>query len=871
MAQERFSQTMSLPSYSANPVSSRAGLISNDLSNLALTGGFIAEGVGEMVKAGTVSDIESSIKANIEEYQKQSPTFIAQTNLDLKNLQDKAVDPTTKEVELPGILKSINDKTNFLQTAKDQRKINEYEFSSRINQLTRDAVAKNPAFTREILSKAQQTLELNNIQQTIKMDTALYESVGKTQEEERKNLRELGEKFFIMAPKVRGEDGQEYLDYSALDTEVRKAMNDQRIANNAEMLAKTQKNVSEVELQELVNNNVHWSVVNNTYRNSLSQFNTLMKDPSMPLDKKLTTIDLLANQQKLEFSTKFGKFYNKPEIKEAADFLNKQIDGLVTALKNDTSGKNFAEILETNSKITTKLSELELRNAGIDPVYTKTLSDLAPYLNKFNLEKKLEEDLVRYGDITVSGILKKMESSSASTKEQNTINNIFQPGSIILQNGQKLSINGGYLNSSANSISKGDATVVPVFKQSIDNYISYINFDSDYLSNRDRQVQQKKQFGAMEEMFKQIGDPKFKEAAKYMDQYQSAQLLKGVDEYNRVIYNNFMKYRAENPNEKVRISQNWDGSLIATGGSEEFNTNYVGRINTALKAYATLQGKNPNEVSNEFYSRYYQDIFTKNVSELSMKVKPVEEGNIDLKNRPVVRNADGTISTVRSMSVGIGGKEVLIPTVSDDGRIMTENEAIKQYLDTGRHLGKFRTVEEANTFAKQLHNEQDKMYSPGNTLSKFSSTPGGGANKKADMINTAFVPKIISEANAGEVDQILTKLIDKESRGLHINPTTRQLVESPKGAKGITQVMPATGIDPGFGVRPLQNQSEAEYKRFSRDYFVAMLREFNGDAAKALAAYNWGPDKVKSTVKKHGESWFTKLPPETKDYVASIL
>ncbi len=223
MAQERFSQTMSLPSYSANPVSSRAGLISNDLSNLALTGGFIAEGVGEMVKAGTVSDIESSIKANIEEYQKQSPTFISQTNLDLKNLQDKAVDPTTKDVELPGILKSINDKTNFLQTAKDQRRINEYEFSSRINQLTRDAVAKNPAFTREILSRAQQTLELNNIQQTIRMDTALYESVRKTQEEERKNLRELGEKFFIMAPKVRGEDGQEYLDYSALDTEVRKA------------------------------------------------------------------------------------------------------------------------------------------------------------------------------------------------------------------------------------------------------------------------------------------------------------------------------------------------------------------------------------------------------------------------------------------------------------------------------------------------------------------------------------------------------------------------------------------------------------------------------------------------------------------------
>lgn len=871
MAQERFSQTMSIPSYAANPVVDKSGLISNDISNLAGTLGFATEIAGDLMKSSAVSGIEEAIKTNIEDYQKQSPTYIAQTNLDVKSMQDKLNDPTLKESEIPGIVKSINDKVNFLQTAKDQRKINEYEFTSRINQVTREALAKNPAFSKEILSKAQQTLDLNNIQQTIKLDTALYESQRKSIEEERKNLRELGEKFFIMPPKIKDADGNEYLDYGALDREVRKAMEDERIAKNAERLVSTTKNLNEAQLQEIVNNNIHWSVVNSSYRNGLSQFNTLMKDPNLPLDKKVATLDLLANQMKLEFSTKFGKFYNKPEIKEAADFYTKQIDGLVTALKNDTTGKNYAEILETNSKINTKLSELELRNMGIDPVYTKTLSDLAPYLNKFNLNPKLENDLINYGNLTVTGILQKMQKGQANPKEQGTVENVFQKGSIVLQNGEKLSINGGYLNSATTSISKGDATVVPVFKQSLDNYIGYINFDSDYLTTKDRTVQQKKQFIAMEEMFKQIGDPKFKDAAKYIDQYQSSQLLKGVDEYNRVIYNNFMKYRVEHPNEKVRISQNWDGTLIATGGSEEFNTNYIGRINTALKAYSTLQGKNPNEVSNEFYTKYYQDIFTKNVSELSMKVKPVEEGNIDLKNRPVVKNADGTISTVRSMSINIGGKEILIPTVSDDGKIMTENEAIKQYLDTGRHLGKFRTAEEATTFAKQLHNEQDKMYSPGNTLNNFSSTPGGGADKKVGSQKTSYIPKIISEANAGEIDNILVKLAKQESGGLHINPTTRQLIESPKGAKGVTQVMPATGVDPGYGVQPLKDQSEGEYKRFSRDYFVAMLKEFNGDVGKALAAYNYGPVNVKSLVKKHGDNWYTKLPTETKDYVASIL
>lgn len=85
-------------------------------------------------------------------------------------------------------------------------------------------------------------------------------------------------------------------------------------------------------------------------------------------------------------------------------------------------------------------------------------------------------------------------------------------------------------------------------------------------------------------------------------------------------------------------------------------------------------------------------------------------GNIDLTNRPKVRNSDGSISTVRSMSANFDGQEVLLPTVSDDGRIMTDDEAIDQYRKTGRFLGKFSTVDEANSYADRLHQEQEQMY-----------------------------------------------------------------------------------------------------------------------------------------------------------------
>lgn len=102
----------------------------------------------------------------------------------------------------------------------------------------------------------------------------------------------------------------------------------------------------------------------------------------------------------------------------------------------------------------------------------------------------------------------------------------------------------------------------------------------------------------------------------------------------------------------------------------------------------------------------------------------IEKGNININARPVVDRGDGTFSTEDSITLGYDDWFVVVPTVIN-GKVVDEKTAEEHFLQTGEHLGRFKTEEAANQYAEALHERQEEYYNlaPKSIASTPTQTP----------------------------------------------------------------------------------------------------------------------------------------------------
>jgi transglycosylase-like protein with SLT domain len=102
------------------------------------------------------------------------------------------------------------------------------------------------------------------------------------------------------------------------------------------------------------------------------------------------------------------------------------------------------------------------------------------------------------------------------------------------------------------------------------------------------------------------------------------------------------------------------------------------------------------------------------------------------------------------------------------------------------------------------------------------------------------------------------RVFNRESGG-NLHPAN-----SSKGAIGPFQLMPGTAAQ--YGANPYDTVSNTNA---GTRYLGDLYHRYNGDLAKALAAYDYGPANLDKVLKEHPDNWLRYTPKETQDYVGA--
>lgn len=232
------------------------------------------------------------------------------------------------------------------------------------------------------------------------------------------------------------------------------------------------------------------------------------------------------------------------------------------------------------------------------------------------------------------------------------------------------------------------------------------------------------------------------------------------------------------------------------------------------------------------------------------------DGFIGLRQRP-----DGSVSSELSIGVEINGKEIEIPTMVPG---LTSQEL--HWLMTtppDQQGGKVpQSIQD-----KAIAHAKERMrrgLSPFKQPNEAPYDPAAGVSTSSPRPPLAALEAAVAGHESGNRDTY----------------ADGRVVTSPAGAKGRMQVMDATNLDPGYGVRPARDNSLAERARVGRDYLPAMINHY-GNVTVGLTAYNSGPGKVDGWLKKYGDprkgqiteaAWLQRLPiEESREYAPSVL
>jgi len=669
---QQIMQEYNVRPYVAEPIVNKApGLRAGaELSSIASLGGSVIKGIQAYDKAKTLEGVTDQVNEIITEQQQRSLGGVASLEKDVMGTQAQmnqvkkmaGYDETYPIMlnqqlnkDVSGIQNVLTDKADRLVRAKNQGIMTEFELKERLAKVTREALAANPAYAREIASHVGTIAEVNNLSARVNQDVQFIKDQQAVYQQQVKQLetQALQNDVNIFGSKYQNQDGSRNYELIAEDTG--KKIEKKEFYNDLKQSVDTNTAVSTLNAQQVSDYGLHYKLTDAVTDNVNAQFDRILKDSTIT-NKEMAFTQVANNATTLARRGFVTNNVNPddPRIKPALDLFDsqlkliqdtyiKQANGTYTAeqAKNRLSGLVDTKKYEMYSK-TPSLIELEVKANVFEKLSPRSQAQLQVQFDNLIKDILTTSDKVMGTDYDKSDAAFTTKAGGKETVAKSFLDENIKITSTEKRGGAEL-----------------EATL------------------SKYIAKLDTNPATGKQI--TQDLIRSLANPQFKQvASEIKDPAILSGLQRHISDYVPLLNNAVNQFRITNPGNLNVTFNDKDGTIVVTGTDQDtrsvnqFNAQTVRSINETFTAFYNSSGLSLSEARVQFYGKLPSlipaGILDKKTSESTVKgasvdlvipkLAQIESGN---------QHLDAKGSLTKSPTGALGKYQILPSTAKDPG------------------------------------------------------------------------------------------------------------------------------------------------------------------------------------------------------------
>jgi hypothetical protein len=665
-------QEYNVKPYVAEPIVNRGpGLRAGaELGAIADLGGALIKGAVAYDKAKTLEGVTQQVNDIVNEQQQRSLGGVATQEKDVQNTQAQ-MDTVKKmagydntypimlnqklSTEVSGIQNVLSDKADRLIKAKNQGIMTEFELKERLAKVTREALAANPAYAREIASHVGTIAEVNNLSARVNQDVEFVKKQQASIDQQIKQIETeaLKNDVNIYSPKYQNQDGSR--NYNRIAEDTGQQIEKKQFYSAIDQSVKTNQAISNLNAQQVSDTGLHYKLTDSITDNTNAQFTKILQDGNIK-DKELALTQVY--NESLNMARR-GFLVNKinpddPRIKPALDLMDSQLKLIKETYSKQANGTYTAE--QAKNRLDT------LVNTKKYEVYTKMPSAIELEITANVFGKMSTRSQAQYQvefDNKVKSLLDTPKEVMGTAYDKSD-------PAFASKAGGKDNVSKTFLDENINMTAtekRGGAE--------LENTLSKFVAKLDTNPATGKQITQ--------DLIRSLSNPQFKQvAAEIKDPALLSGLQRHISDYVPLLNNAVNQFRITNPGNLNVTFNDKDGTIVVTGTDQDprsvnqFNAQTVRSINETFTAFYNTSGLSLSEARVQFYGKLPSlvsggDLSKKNsesavkgasVDLVIPKLAQIESGNQHL-------DAKGNLT--KSPTGALGKYQILPSTAKDPG------------------------------------------------------------------------------------------------------------------------------------------------------------------------------------------------------------